>query len=447
MINFSLIIPIYNKEKVLQTTLDSIVENHDIPDEEFECILVNESSTDNSENICKVYSEKYKYIKYYNIINDGIRKPSNARNFGKRVAIGKHIMFLDADDLLCKNFMLSAVNFLNNHNEYDFYLCNRYINNVYMLHVVKDFIYYGPTLSCCIFKKYVVDSLDFENIINEDIVYTKKLMLAGYTYYYDINNLPSYTYITDNSEMVQSDINYVQQYDNWICGPAEILQYSTYYNYCISDDKRLINKDNKKIDNINISLIHSNTSYTSDFNSVFNTVNRKCTNIDFIVHELNVIKKFRDEIKTITFINCENTLHPKLECILTIARKIFPNNEICVVMNGSTYKQLYASYKSIVQNNVICKVLVNSNDEVNQIREVCEELVPSFNLRYINNDIIYDDNTSNEIKTCNKKKELDGNKLLYSCCKMNDKCMEINGDTTIDDILNFENSCYDCEFI
>ena len=64
MINFSLIIPVYNKEKVLQTTLDSIVENHDIPDEEFECILVNESSTDNSENICKVYSEKYKYIKY-----------------------------------------------------------------------------------------------------------------------------------------------------------------------------------------------------------------------------------------------------------------------------------------------------------------------------------------------------------------------------------------------
>lgn len=50
----SIIIPIYNAEKVLKRTLDSIL-NQGLYDDEWELILVNDGSTDNSLSICKDY--------------------------------------------------------------------------------------------------------------------------------------------------------------------------------------------------------------------------------------------------------------------------------------------------------------------------------------------------------------------------------------------------------
>ena len=114
-------------------------------------------------------------------------------------------MFLDADDIFCKDFLKEAIDFLENNNEYDFYLCNRNVNGIRYIHVIDQFQYFGPSLSCCIFRKNVVDSLDFENIINEDIVYTKKILLAGYNYYYNENNKTSYTYVEENSQMTYDD--------------------------------------------------------------------------------------------------------------------------------------------------------------------------------------------------------------------------------------------------
>ena len=86
----SIIIPIYNASKYLKRCLDSVINQTKT---ELEIILINDGSTDNSEEIIKGYKDKR--IRYFKNKNQGIGK---TRNFGITKATGKYIMFLDSDD-------------------------------------------------------------------------------------------------------------------------------------------------------------------------------------------------------------------------------------------------------------------------------------------------------------------------------------------------------------
>lgn len=92
MPDISIIVPIYNAEKYLKKCLDSLVNQ---TKKELEFILVNDGSTDSSEQIIKSYTDKR--IKYFKNKNQGIGK---TRNFGIEKATGKYLMFLDSDDYL-----------------------------------------------------------------------------------------------------------------------------------------------------------------------------------------------------------------------------------------------------------------------------------------------------------------------------------------------------------
>ncbi len=104
MVKLSVVVPIYNTEKYLRTCLDSVV-NQSFQD--FECILVNDGSLDNSENICKEYIEKDKRFTLVNKVNGGL---SDARNTGMVHAEGKYIFFLDSDDYLFDNTFEKCIN-------------------------------------------------------------------------------------------------------------------------------------------------------------------------------------------------------------------------------------------------------------------------------------------------------------------------------------------------
>lgn len=95
----SIIIPIYNAEKYLKATLDSIGEQ---TYSNYELILVNNESTDDSEDICLQYKIKDNRTRYYKKENCGV---SNARNFGLKKATGDYICFVDADDILDRNYL------------------------------------------------------------------------------------------------------------------------------------------------------------------------------------------------------------------------------------------------------------------------------------------------------------------------------------------------------
>ena len=88
----SIIVPVYNTEKYLNKCLESIV-NQSIGN--IEIIIVNDGSTDNSQNIINIYSSIYKNIILIEQNNLGL---SGARNSGILAANGKYISFIDSDD-------------------------------------------------------------------------------------------------------------------------------------------------------------------------------------------------------------------------------------------------------------------------------------------------------------------------------------------------------------
>lgn len=90
--DISIIVPIYNAEKYLNKCIKSLINQ---TKENLEFILVNDGSTDSSEEIIKSYKDKR--IKYFKNKNQGIGK---TRNFGMQKATGKYLMFLDSDDYL-----------------------------------------------------------------------------------------------------------------------------------------------------------------------------------------------------------------------------------------------------------------------------------------------------------------------------------------------------------
>ena len=93
----SIIVPIYNVEKYLSRCVDSIL-NQTFTD--FELILVDDGSTDNSGKICDEYAEKDCRIKVIHKDNWGV---SSARNVGLENSVGEYIMFCDSDDFVEKN--------------------------------------------------------------------------------------------------------------------------------------------------------------------------------------------------------------------------------------------------------------------------------------------------------------------------------------------------------
>lgn len=89
---FSIIVPIYNVERYLEQCIESVLAQdfHN-----YELILVDDGSPDNSIDICLKYAKKYKNIVFIHKTNGGL---SDARNAGIQIARGEYLMFLDSDD-------------------------------------------------------------------------------------------------------------------------------------------------------------------------------------------------------------------------------------------------------------------------------------------------------------------------------------------------------------
>lgn len=107
---FSIIVTVYNKERVLKETLDSIAKQtcHD-----YECIIIDDGSTDNSINIAKKYCEGYSNFNLFEYQNEGI---GTARNRGIDNASGTYIIFVDGDDIIEGDLLETLEDYINNYN-------------------------------------------------------------------------------------------------------------------------------------------------------------------------------------------------------------------------------------------------------------------------------------------------------------------------------------------
>jgi len=96
-VKVSIIMPAYNAEKFIEESIKSVISQ---TFKEFELIIINDGSNDNTINIIKKYEQKDSRIYVIDKKNEGL---SDARNQGLKIAKGKYIFFLDSDDCIQEN--------------------------------------------------------------------------------------------------------------------------------------------------------------------------------------------------------------------------------------------------------------------------------------------------------------------------------------------------------
>ena len=95
----SIIVPVYNSELFLSECLDSIKKQ---TYKDFEAIIYNDGSTDNSKEICEKIVQEDNRFKYYEQKNQG---PGTTRNNALKKASGDYICFVDSDDIVYEYYL------------------------------------------------------------------------------------------------------------------------------------------------------------------------------------------------------------------------------------------------------------------------------------------------------------------------------------------------------
>lgn len=169
MIKVSIIVPVYNSERYLNDCFDSII-RQDLKQEEFEVIVINDGSTDNSLAIINEYRSRFVNFIVHSQHNHGL---SVARNKGVELARGKYIFFLDSDDWIADNCLST--------------ICEKCINeNLDILRVVAANIIDGEPV-----KRYILNTSS-SPLKGLDIFNKETEVCAPFTIY-------NRTFLLDNS--------------------------------------------------------------------------------------------------------------------------------------------------------------------------------------------------------------------------------------------------------
>ena len=107
----SVIIPVYNREKTLPATMETLLA---LKSRQVEIFLVNDGSTDGSLALCRAFAQRDDRVKVIDKKNGGV---SSARNAGLEQATGKYVFFCDGDDLVVTETLERAVALIENQAE------------------------------------------------------------------------------------------------------------------------------------------------------------------------------------------------------------------------------------------------------------------------------------------------------------------------------------------
>lgn len=189
-VRVSIIMAFYNEEKYISHAIDSILGQ---TYSAWELIIVNDGSTDQSEEIVKKYTDPR--IKYYSYTPN--KKKPYALNLGMEKARGEYMIIFDADDIACPGMLASQVNYLDSHPECihvhgDLDLIDengRYIstvNNIYKTDIeIRTYELYGNCIpsGASMFRRDTIVQYglkyDQEAIISQDYLFWINMLPYG----------------------------------------------------------------------------------------------------------------------------------------------------------------------------------------------------------------------------------------------------------------------------
>ena len=116
----SIIIPVYNRVDIISETLDSVLSQSY---QNWECIIVDDGSTDNSWDFLSEYIKKDSRFHLYKRPNNRKSGGCGARNFGYLKSKGKYVKWLDSDDIIEKELVEKEVQKLEENRELKFVYC------------------------------------------------------------------------------------------------------------------------------------------------------------------------------------------------------------------------------------------------------------------------------------------------------------------------------------
>lgn len=105
----SIIIPTYNRANLIGETLDSVLAQ---TYENWECIIVDDGSTDTTIGVVRNYFDKDNRFKLYKRPKERLQGGNAARNYGFERSTGEYVKWLDSDDIMNSNCLLTKVNYL-----------------------------------------------------------------------------------------------------------------------------------------------------------------------------------------------------------------------------------------------------------------------------------------------------------------------------------------------
>lgn len=139
---YTIVVPLYNCENYIAKCLDSLVEQ---TFRDFEVIIVNDGSTDNSLSVAIGYEKENANIRVVNQTNQGL---SGARNTGIKEALGEYILFIDADDYVERTLLEEVYNSGKNKDVVFYgYYNDAYVNEV--LSNQKEVVFDNAELGMC----------------------------------------------------------------------------------------------------------------------------------------------------------------------------------------------------------------------------------------------------------------------------------------------------------
>jgi len=163
----SIIVPVYNAEKYIKKTIDSVKAQ---TYSDWELILVDDGSTDNSaQEILASNDERIRYVRN----ESGKKGAAGARNYGISIALGRYIAFIDADDIWQKDKLQKTLDYMER-NEYEFVFTAYDFGDENAesvgktVHVPKDLTYKKALSRTVIFTSTVMFDL---NKLEKDMIY------------------------------------------------------------------------------------------------------------------------------------------------------------------------------------------------------------------------------------------------------------------------------------
>ena len=225
----SIIVPVYNVERFLPTTVQSILLQEGNVD--YEVILVDDGSTDKSAGLCDEFVTKHRQFSVIHKTNGGL---SSARNVGLEIAQGDYVLFLDGDDCLDPCTMSTLSKAVLEHPKCDIiqfqyeevaasapwgHKVNGKLENYHECNNVHDFFLQlykmgGVAASACtkLFKRSSLGNLRFkENLIHEDEEFATRVLAKCHCIGYCSNEF--YKYVMRDGSIIHTTFKVKKLYD------------------------------------------------------------------------------------------------------------------------------------------------------------------------------------------------------------------------------------------